>query len=68
MMRKSASTCRTELLEIYKIFVDSAQRVSDARLKTNAWFVSLNAVLIGTGHFLPRTRCFCLVCSSIVYG
>lgn len=35
-------------LEIYKMFVDSASKVSEARSKANAFFVTLNGLIIGS--------------------
>jgi len=42
----------SELLELYKLYVDTATKVTETRLKANAFFTSLNAVIIGSSGFI----------------
>lgn len=41
-----------EVLELYKIFVNSAAKVTEARARANAFFVSLNTAIIGANSFI----------------
>ena len=44
------------LLEQYKAYIDSAERVSDRRQATNTFFVSLNTVVLGLLGWLNTTH------------
>lgn len=47
---------RAELFEQYLMFVESAEKVSDRRASANAFFVSLNTLLVSViGYFSSRS-------------
>lgn len=57
---------RRELLEIYKLFAETTQRVSENRLKTNVYFISINGLLFGAnGVFSNGVLGFCLLLFAI---
>lgn len=43
---------KTELLELYKIFVDTSLKASENRLKINTFFITLNTAIIGSSGFI----------------
>ena len=43
---------QSETLELYKLFVDSASKITEARSKANAFFVTLNTAIIGANGFV----------------
>ncbi len=54
-------------LEIYKMFVDSASKVSEARSKVNAFFVALNGLIIGSNamEMIAALFVFGIVCNGL---
>lgn len=53
-------------LEQYKIFVNSAEKVSDRRLNSNKFFITINSLIVTLlGIFIEKSSFFMLVISIV---
>jgi hypothetical protein len=49
---KSEST----IFDLYKLYVETAEKVSDRRLSANTWMLSVNTALVGLYAFLEKGK------------
>lgn len=49
---------RFALIEMFKLYLDTAERVSDRRAQANAWMISVNGALCTLYGVLERGRAF----------
>ena len=54
--KNADSTDRTTLLEIYKLLVEMADRVSQRRQAANSYYLSVNTAILGASAFLSAFR------------
>jgi len=50
------SKTESSIFELYKLYVDTAEKVSDRRSSANTWMLSVNTALVGFYAFLERDK------------
>lgn len=43
-------------LELYKLYLSTAEKVSDRRLQANTWMLSVNSAVVGLYGYLGKTK------------
>lgn len=57
-----------ELIELYKIYVDTTSKTSETRMKINAFFVSINTIIIGSSSYVnPGLLLFFGICINCLW-